>query len=481
VWLRDKTLALRWANRAYIAATDAGDLEGVRARQPALEKSERDLAAAARTSGAASETRRYATVGGQRRALNIVETPLDGGGVAGSAIDLSDVAAAETRMRQYADAQDDTLNKLTTAVAIFGADQRLTFFNKAFAQLWDLPERWLKQRPTDGEILDRLRDFGKLPEHRDYQQWKRERLRAYEQRGEAPGEDTWHLPGGKALRIIAQPHPLGGLTYLYEDVSERIALESSYNTLSRVQSATLNTLQEGVAVFGNDGRLKLYNAAFARIWELTPKDLGSEPHIRTLAATATAKFGNDDAWEALIRAVVAGSTERLEEMERNDHSILALELSTLPDGAMLVTFADVTDRSRIERALRERNEALVASDKLKTDFVQHASFLFRDPLNVVRGFADMLNQGVAGPLSDKQAGYVQNILTASEKLEEVTSDILDLALIDAGAMRLELSRVDLYGLLNDMAEQHQTLAESRNIELIIDCPRDVGVIVADER
>jgi signal transduction histidine kinase len=213
------------------------------------------------------------------------------------------------------------------------------------------------------------------------------------------------------------------------------------------------------------------------------RDLADEPHIRSLAALCVEKFGDEAEWEQLIRTIVSGTVERRElgDMTRLDQTILSVSLSALPDGAIMATFVDVTDRSRIEAALRERNEALVAADKLKTDFVQHASFLFRDPLNVVRGFADLLSQGVAGPLSDKQAGYVQNILTASEKLEEVTGDILDLALIDAGAMRLELSRIDLYDLLTGIAEPRQKHAESLDITLTVDCPRDVGIVVADER
>lgn len=482
-WLRDKAHTLVWANRAYVSATGVSDLDTVRHQQTALEKSERDLAISARSQAAPVEARRYATLGGQRRALSITEIPLDGGGVVGTAVDATDTAEAEAKLRQHIDAHADTLNKLATAVAIFGPDQRLTFYNRAFAELWELPQSLLRRQPTDGEILDRLRDAGKLPEQREYQSWKRQRLSYYETRLDHPAEETWHLPGGRTLRVVAQPHPFGGLTFLYEDVSERFALESSYNTLSRVQSATLDTLQEGVAVFGADGRLKLNNAAFVRIWELQPRDLADEPHIRNIAAACVEKFGDEMRWEQLIRTVVSGSVERhdLGDMERTDQTILSVSLSALPDGAILVTFADVTDRSRIENALRDRNEALVAADKLKTDFVQHASFLFRDPLNVVRGFADLLTQGVAGPLSDKQAGYVQNILTASERLEEVTSDILDLALIDAGAMRLELSRIDLYEMLMSIAEPRKKHAESLDIDLIVDCPRDAGVVVADER
>ncbi len=104
------------------------------------------------------------------------------------------------------------------------------------------------------------------------------------------------------MRVVAQPHPFGGLTFLYEDVTEQIALESSYNTLIKVQSATLDTLQEGVAVFGPDGKLKLSNAAFARIWDLSERDLTGEPHVRKIAAACAEKFGEQPVWDKLIQA-----------------------------------------------------------------------------------------------------------------------------------------------------------------------------------
>ena len=332
-------------------------------------------------------------------------------------------------------------------------------------------------------MLDKLREARKLPEQRDYQLWKRQRLALYGQPEEYLPEDLWHLPGGKTLRIVAQPHPFGGLTFLYEDVTEKLALESSYNTLIKVQSATLDTLQEGVAVFGPDARLKLHNAAFARIWELEPFDLADEPHVQKIAEASIARFGQRPMWEKFVASIASGAERRRDwgEIERADKTILALSLAPLPDGATLATFADVTDRFRIETALRDRNEALEAADQLKSDFVQHASFLFRDPLNAVQGFAEMLAGGHAGPLSDKQTEYVQDILAASNNLSEVTSDILDLALIDSGALRLELARVDLFELLSRVAQPLRKHAESLDIAFALDCAEDVGIVVVDPR
>ncbi|HEY5048805.1 MAG TPA: PAS-domain containing protein [Rhizomicrobium sp.] len=481
VWLRDRTLALTWANRAFLAATGFEDVAGAVVRQPTLEKSERDLAAAARAEALTQVAKRFAVLGGQRRALSFTHTPI-ADGVVGSAMDITDLSSAEARLQQHIDAHADTLDKLATAVAIFDREQKLAFHNRAFALLWNLPEDWLDSRPAHGEVLDRLREQRRLPEQRDYQAWKRQRLALCQEGGDLP-EDLWHLPGGKTLRVVAQPHPFGGLTFLYEDVTEKLALESSYNTLIKVQSATLDTLQEGVAVFGPDARLKLHNAAFARIWELEPNELSGEPHLQKLAETSIARFGEESFWLKLVATVASGAERRRDwgEIERSDKTILALSLAPLPDGATLVTFFDVTDRSRIESALRDRAEALEAADQLKSDFIHHASFLFRDPLNAVHGFAEMLAGGQAGSLNTRQRDYVQNILSASNKLAEVTSDILDLAMIDSGAMRLELARIDLHDLLAHVAEPLRRHAESLDIGFTLDCAPDIGDVVVDPR
>jgi signal transduction histidine kinase len=483
VWLRDKTLSLIWGNQTFLATTGVENLDTAIKTQTAVDRSDRDLASAARSEGHAMEAKRFAVVGEQRRALAFTHVPIHDSQVVGSAIDVTDISNAEARLQQHIDAHADTLDKLATAVAIFDRDQKLSFYNRAYAQLWSLDENWLDTHPTDAEVLDRLREERKLPEQRDYQNWKRARLALYEQATEYLPEELWHVTGGKTLRVVAQSHPFGGLTFLYEDVTEKLALESDYNTLIKVQSATLDTLQEAVAVFGPDGRLKLRNAAFARIWELEPAILENDPHIQRIADACIARFGEELVWQRLIASISAGSERRRDwgEIKRSDKSILSVSAAPLPDGATLVTFADVTDRLRIESALRERNQALLAADQLKSDFIHHASFLFRDPLNAVHGFADLLASGHAGPLTEKQKEYVHDIIAASDKLAEVTSDILDLAMIDSGTMRLELSRIDLYELLTRVAGPLRQHAESRDIAFALNCPPNAGIVMVDQK
>jgi signal transduction histidine kinase len=483
VWLRDKGLALSWGNHAFLKGAGAADLETARREQVALDKGERELAQAARAANAPQQSKRFSVVGGQRRAINFTQIPLGDAGVIGAAVDVTDTAAAEARLQQHADAHADTLDRLQTAVAIFGRDQKLSFYNKAFVKLWGLPETFLDKHPSDGEILDRLRETRKLPEQRDYQGWKRARLALYQDGArEKPSEEPWYLPGGQTIRVVTQPHPFGGLTFLYEDVTARLTLESDYNTLIKVQSATLDTLSEGVAVFGPDGKLKLHNAAFARIWEFDSRDLEDEPHLRSIAALSRDRFGESHVWDQLIQAIVAGVGARdMGDVERSDRSVLSLSTSPLPDGATLVTFNDVTDRFRIENALRDRNEGLEAADRLKSDFIKHVSYELRTPLNTILGFSEHLASGVPGPLNPQQEEYIQAIVSGGNTLKNLVNDILDLALVESGALRLELERIDLNALVGDIATHAREWAAKMGLTLEVNVPPKAGIFLADTR
>ncbi|MSP94642.1 MAG: PAS domain-containing sensor histidine kinase [Alphaproteobacteria bacterium] len=483
VWIRKPDLALGYVNRAFVAASGAPNAEAALASGVVLDRSEHDLASAARADNDVVEAKRFAVLAGHRHALQFTLSPLEGGGVAGCAIDVTALAEAEARLQQHIDAHADTLDRLVTAVAVFGPDRRLSFYNQAYVRLWGLSETWLDAHPTEGEILDRLRELRRLPEQPDFRAWKQQRLKIFEERDHQT-EELWHLPGGKTLRICVQSHPFGGLVLLYEDVSDRLRLESSYNTLIKVQKATLDTLQEGVAVFGPDGRLKLFNAAFARIWRLEAADLAGEPHLKRIADACAARFGTDRVWEGVLSSVTSAAPERHREwgeIERSDGVIVSLSLAPLPDGATLASFADVTDRFRIESALRERNEALEASDKLKSEFVKRVSYELRTPLNSIVGFAQLLKDGTPGALNARQGEYVEAIGKASETLRVLINDILDLSQIESGAMDLDFQKVDLYWLLSTMAGQMREWTARLGLGLTLDCREDTGVFVGDAR
>ena len=96
-------------------------------------------------------------------------------------------------------------------------------------------------------------------------------------------------------------------------------------------------------------------------------------------------------------------------MVRPDQSVIDFATTPLPDGATLVTFADVTASKRYERALEERNEALIAADRLKSQFIGHVSYELRTPLTNIIGFSELLASPRTGDLTAKQREYLSDI------------------------------------------------------------------------
>ena len=153
----------------------------------------------------------------------------------------------------------------------------------------------------------------------------------------------------------------------------------------------------------------------------------------------------------------------------------------LPDGATLVTFHDVTDSVNVERALRERNEALVDADKIKIDFVHHVSYELRSPLTNIVGFVHLLDDPSTGPLAPKQREYLDFITVSTNTLLALINNILDLATIDAGRMQLNLGNVDIRATMAAAAEGVQDRLVSAGLTLDIRAAVDIGSFVADER
>src|SRR5256885_7934581 len=431
VWARDTAGRLTWVNAAYARAVEARDgTEAVARNLEILDSAAREGAQHARAAGEFYDARLPVIVAGTRRILQVIDRPSPGGS-AGIGIDVTEVEAMRAELVRMTEAHRRTLDQLSTAVAMYSAEQRLTFHNAAFRLLWGLEPAFLDSGPTDSAVLDRLRAARKLPEQADFRNWKSELHDDY--RALEPREHEWYLPDGRTLRVVTTPNPEGGVTYLFDDVTERLKLVRRYEALIGVQGETLEALAEGVAVFGSDGRLDLHNPAFATLWKLQSKALnGERPHIETVLAWCAPLSGDETFWDRLRGAVTAlESRESIRaRLERTDGSVLDCTTAPLPDGATLVTFQDVTDSVNVERALIERAEALQDADRLKSAFVQHVSYELRSPLTTIIGFAQLLLDPTIGPtigpVTEKQRDYLGNIDKSSSALLAIINDILDL-------------------------------------------------------
>ena len=271
LWRRNRTGRLTWVNAAYARAVEAESQEAVLASGIELLPSARARRSARRRASAKPST---TALGDRRRRAPAAQSARKADrGRQGRrcARRLGSRDGAAQKLTQVTESNARTLDQLAAGVAVFGRDGRILFHNAAFRSIWGLSAEWLASRPEESAILDQLRSERKLPEQSNYRDWRAKTPRRLSER--RPREDFWHLPGRRTLRVVAVPNSDGGMSYIYENVTEQIALESRLAALSQLQGETLDHLSEAVAVFGTDGRLRLFNPVFADIWRLSPTQL----------------------------------------------------------------------------------------------------------------------------------------------------------------------------------------------------------------
>ncbi|WP_245410134.1 sensor histidine kinase [Falsochrobactrum shanghaiense] len=478
-WVRDSGGRLDWVNSAYARAVDAVDamqaategreLFGAQARQR-LERNrfaEPDL-----------HEQLPAVVRGDRRVFDVTEVSAETGSV-GLGFDLSEMEQVREELNRTLKSHAETLDQLSTAVAIFDPEMKLQFFNQAFVALWSLDTAWLETQPSNTLIFDRLRSEGKLPEQPEWRKWKDSMLAAY--RAVEPEEHMWHLPDTRILRVVANPHPKGGVTWFFENMTEKFELEGRYNTLIKVQGETLDHLAEAVAVFGSDGRLRLSNPSFAGLWSLPALMVVEGTHISGIARLCRQR-GGDSLWDDFVSSVTGFLDERnghMGQVELDDGIILSYAVVPLPKGQTMLTFIDVTDTVRVERALKEKNEALSLADQIKNDFVQHVSYELRSPLTNIIGFTELLQTPAFGSLNERQLEYLDHIGTSSSVLLAIVNDILDLATVDAGIMQLDIDDVSIADEIDAAAKRVGERFAEHDISLEIHIADDVEAFKAD--
>lgn len=383
----------------------------------------------------------------------------------------------------YLEAQSETLNGLSTSVAIFGPDQTLRFCNQAFQGLWTLPENWEEMVPNHSEFLEKMREERRLPEQADFASWKKHILSYYTVLRD-PVEEMWHLPDGRTLRVITQPYLLGGLIVFFEDVTDKLDMERSYNTLIAVQRETLDHLHEAVAVIGSDGRIRLYNPNFAKTWELGEQELRNQPHISEVLEFCKPLLASDEAkWNELKNQILGYIINRDQTTGRwvlTNGNILRYNIVPLPDGASLLTVSDISDSVKIENALRDKNKALETADKLKSEFVTSISEDLQMPLNSIISFSEILDKEYFGPLNDKQKNYLSWIMNSSQQVKNFIDDVMDLAVLEAGQVTLQTKEFEVAKTIRRVVDIVREKSHTKHFSINLKSNASTGKITGDE-
>ncbi len=485
MWHRGSDLRLNFVNKAYVDAVNGNSADEVVQQGIELIESgngENPMAVAARANQSAQAVERLVTttVRHERRQLRVFDIPMGSVGIGGLAVDVQELNDALAANRRQAEAQRNLLDKMSAGVAQFGANRNLVFSNLPFQQIFAFKDEWLADSPEFARILDRMRENGRMPEVRDFPEWKVERENWFHMA--APVEENWLLPDGTHLRLVAQPTPDSGLLLIFEDRTEQAQLASARDTLLRVRTATFDNLFETVAVFAGDGKLSIWNRRFAEVWRLEEELLGKHPRFDELLpvlAKQLEKPSHVSILRELLQMTISNRQPRRSRISFADGRTFQLSTVPLPDGNALFAMLDATDSIQIEQALRDRNAALLEADSIKGKFLANMSYEFRTPLTSIGGFAELLQQGVAGELPPQAIEYIEAISKSADRLTQQINSVLDYTQGEAGVLPVARQPVDVAELVRGVESKARSVAAVKSASLVVDVKPNAGVIQGD--
>ena len=173
-------------------------------------------------------------------------------------------------------------------------------------------------------------------------------------------------------------------------------------------------------------------------------------------------------------AIVGESTE-VDLMRRGGSArvveLRAVEISWEGRPARLISLHDVTDRRQAEERTRELEEERIAraqaeaTSRAKSEFLAMMSHELRTPLNGIIGYADLLQLGISGSLTDKQRTQVERILNSARHLLGIINEILDLGRADAGRLTVQRSVVRADAAAHAAVALLQPAADERGVSL----------------
>jgi signal transduction histidine kinase len=487
MWFRAPDGALRLVNSAYVRAVggqsadgvvEAGielieAVDGLGARQVALQ-------AAARKTPV--ERLIAATIDGQRRTLKVSDLPLGNEGIAGYAVDVEDMEELAREFKAFREAQRAMLDQLSAGVAQFDVRRQLAFANRPFQRIFGLGPRALLNPPPFERFLDLAQEAGRVPVLRDFPAWRREKAQWFA--ASEAQEEAWPLGDGTHLRVVAQPMPDGGLLMIAEDRTEQLQMSAARDTMLRTRAATFDSLFESIAVFAPDGRMQVWNRRFAQDWGLDAAFLDTHPRIDALLERIGARLKRTPQARLVGDVIKAATLERKQKRGRAnlaDGRTLEFAGVPLPDGNGLLTVLDISDSQKAEAALLERNAALVEADALKTRFLANMSYEFRTPLTSIGGFAELLQAGLGGELSEAGKEYAEAILASVGRLGEQIENVLDLSQSEAGMLPLARESIELLPFGRRLVEDRAERAREAAVSIDLRGSDNAGRVAADPR
>ncbi len=379
-----------------------------------------------------------------------------------------------SRVAELSGFLETTFENMTQGVAIYDRNMRLAAYNRTAHEMFGVPEALLRTRPTRDSLLRYLADHG----------YRNALSRLGRSPDDAPFRYEIEGPDGRILDIHANRGADGSTALICTDITETRRRERELERTTAALQAILDNVSQGITLIDRDLRVIVHNRALREIYgfpeSLFAKNANFADVIRFLAERGD--YGPVDV-EAMVR----------DRVERHRHFVAHHVETPMANGkiievrgkpvaeGMVATYTDITARRQAENDLRVAKDAAEAANRAKSDFLANISHELRTPLNAIIGCSEAMVTRLFGPVPEKYAEYARDIHQSGTWLLTLINDLLDLAKIEAGQLRLQEVDLDLRESVEQALRIVRRRATDAGLELRFACVAAAAGVFADPK
>ena len=405
-------------------------------------------------------------------------------GYRGTGRDLTKETLAEERAAIAQSRLSDAIEAIPESFMLLDKDDRLVLCNSRYRELHAAIAPVLVPGTPFAEIC-RASAYAELPvgaKGRE-EEWIADRLL----RHKAPRFAVEERQIGERWFQVSEQHTRdGGTVVVQTEITSVKRREQELAEKTALLRATLEHMEQGLLVLDAQFRIKMWNDRWIELLEVPLALVGvgasMEPILRI--AVERGEFGAGEV-EALMQQRLAqwrGSVAEIAEFHPPTGRVIETRRSPMPGGGILFTFADITERKRVELDLRRAKDEAELASRSKTEFLANMSHELRTPLNAIIGFSDILMGQIFGALGDaRYADYARDIRDSGLHLLNLINDVLDVSKVEFGKVELIEETVDIVAIVESCARLMRDRADTAGIRLVQELPPGLPQLQGDSR
>ena len=417
-----------------------------------------------------TDTNTSVKIKGEDRTLNINEyySVYGNNQIIGVATDITNINNIKTELEKYTNNIDTIINNINCGIALFDSNMKLLLVNGYTMDLFKLSNIDVYTK-SYSEMVDYVLSNELIVSNLSNTILRNKLLEIFSIVKDEPLEKHISISNKDNMNVNIVSDSKGNVLFTFSDNSDSIDMARNINSVKQTYNRIINSISEGIIIFGSDNKIKLYNDVVKNIFNIDKENINNL-NIKDFFELSKDLFSHTNYLEQFINKLINNATQRIncsEVINLLNNKIIDYTYTPIHDGLSLIILKDISNYRTMETSLKTASDKINQAIELKNKLISTIADEYCAPLNTISSFAEILNNKYFGELNEKQQEYCSSIIKTTNRLKDIAEIISYITMIQTDQIKLNLTEVNIASFIKTTIEQFRDL--EKEVKILVTC------------